>query len=557
MEYSITSTTLDSHSIFVLLSTMDWYLEVKIQAEDKQYSSCPLIQGDKDHEDPEHIDFSVPRRAQHLHSAWKKHQDAVFWVDIDLAIKKRIDILSSTIECNYPSRCTSSLLYSKSCEIEKWREIVWKAIFVSSTTTKDLIETRSRLDQREWWIGFYSWTTASRQTRSTVLWRSSTWSVLPTRPNQKPKPICDRSGKPECTEDVFVVKRVKRPVPTRSMKKVCTKNLFLQIDRGNPRNWSENIRVKHAHDGTGQPVEAKQLKCTHSGKNNLYLKKIVTLRHSTRTTSSTPCNKRGEHRLQHSRITYILQWNNHMASTFEIWFRRSRTTLSDMHFKVIFNNIDNSILSAKNHKTWLKQLETLNCGELLDVEPKAQCKVCLSYWDVGIVYCTRGHLLRDDTTENKKYIKSVLDLFSIPGYYIRKSRPHGHRYGKKGRITSTIRRESAQEENARRENSWAFTIVSSVMQDSETQWSKWVVLKKCFVRWTIWRTRITHTTLQKKKLNVHRSNWWIRSNFVGSDTMPIRRRADFKEALCTLRRLKNQEDQAYYQNWWQSSSSSW
>ena len=61
----------------------------------------------------------------------------------------------------------------------------------------------------------------------------------------------------------------------------------------------------------------------------------------------------------------------------------------------------------------------------------------------------------------------------------------------------------------------------------------------------------------EEELNVFRSNWWIRSNFVGSDTMPIRHRADFKEALSTLRRLKNEEDQAYYQNWWQSSSSSW
>ena len=61
----------------------------------------------------------------------------------------------------------------------------------------------------------------------------------------------------------------------------------------------------------------------------------------------------------------------------------------------------------------------------------------------------------------------------------------------------------------------------------------------------------------KEELNVYRSNWWIRSNFVGSDTMPIRHRPDFKEALTSLRRLKNQEDQAYYQNWWQSSSSSW
>ena len=39
----------------------------------------PIDPRDKDHEDPEHIDFSVPRRARYVHSAWKKHQDAVFW----------------------------------------------------------------------------------------------------------------------------------------------------------------------------------------------------------------------------------------------------------------------------------------------------------------------------------------------------------------------------------------------------------------------------------------------------------------------------------------------
>ena len=65
----------------------------------------------------------------------------------------------------------------------------------------------------------------------------------------------------------------------------------------------------------------------------------------------------------------------------------------------------------------------------------------------------------------------------------------------------------------------------------------------------------THIATEEE-LNVYRGNWWIRSNFVGSDTMPIRHRPDFKEALSTLRRLKNEEDQAYYQNWWQSSSSS-
>ena len=43
---------------------------------------------DKSHKDPDVIDLSVPRHAQYLHKAWKRHQDAVFWVDINLAIKK-------------------------------------------------------------------------------------------------------------------------------------------------------------------------------------------------------------------------------------------------------------------------------------------------------------------------------------------------------------------------------------------------------------------------------------------------------------------------------------
>ena len=86
---------------------------------------------------------------------------------------------------------------------------------------------------------------------------------------------------------------------------------------------------------------------------------------------------------------------------------------------------------SKESQDVIKAAGNTELCELLDVEPKAQCKACLAYWDVGIVYCTCGRFLRDDTTENKKYIKSVLDLFSIPNFYIRKGRPHGHRYEKK------------------------------------------------------------------------------------------------------------------------------
>ena len=53
----------------------------------------------------------------------------------------------------------------------------------------------------------------------------------------------------------------------------------------------------------------------------------------------------------------------------------------------------------------------------------------------------------------------------------------------------------------------------------------------------------THIATEEE-LDVYPGNWWIRSNFVGSDTMPIRHRPDFKKALSTLHRLKKAEDKA-------------
>ena len=79
---------MDVRLIFILSSTMDGHLEVRIQARDRTVFFLPIDPRDKEHKDPEKIDLNVPRRAQYLHSAWKKHQDAVYWVDINLAIRK-------------------------------------------------------------------------------------------------------------------------------------------------------------------------------------------------------------------------------------------------------------------------------------------------------------------------------------------------------------------------------------------------------------------------------------------------------------------------------------
>ena len=43
---------------------------------------------DESHKELEYIDFSVPRLARYMHKAWNRHQDGVFWVDIDHGIKE-------------------------------------------------------------------------------------------------------------------------------------------------------------------------------------------------------------------------------------------------------------------------------------------------------------------------------------------------------------------------------------------------------------------------------------------------------------------------------------
>ena len=74
----------------------------------------PTDPRDESHKDPEYIDFSVPRLARYMHSAWNRHQDAVFWVDIDLAIREGLTFYQTRSNANYSSRNTSSPLYFKS-----------------------------------------------------------------------------------------------------------------------------------------------------------------------------------------------------------------------------------------------------------------------------------------------------------------------------------------------------------------------------------------------------------------------------------------------------------
>ena len=76
-------------------------------------------------------------------------------------------------------------------------------------------------------------------------------------------------------------------------------------------------------------------------------------------------------------------------------------------------------------KKMIQDVGNVELFELLETDPKTQCKACLSYWSEGVVCCTCGHLIKE-TVANRGFIESTLDLLSIPEYIIKKGRPHGH-----------------------------------------------------------------------------------------------------------------------------------
>ena len=57
--------------------------------------------------------------------------------------------------------------------------------------------------------------------------------------------------------------------------------------------------------------------------------------------------------------------------------------------------------------------------------------MCLSYWNIGILYCTSGHFLHKERRANQEFINYTMDVLSVPEYVIKKGKLHGHRYGKK------------------------------------------------------------------------------------------------------------------------------
>ena len=214
---------------------------------------CLFDPRDESHRDPERIDFSVPRLARYMHSAWKRHQDAVFWVDIDLAIREGLTfyqtrsnaiILQGTLPAHYISKA----------ERLKSGEMLYERRYLSPRPPPKISLKHD-----------HNWTKGNDQSGSTVEHQpvgklvQQSFGEAPraesSKPTQsKPNPICDRTGKPVDTERVFLEQG-----NTSHSQEIVGKRLQEELDSSDrtekPVKCEDN-RVVQAHDRTGKLVES-------------------------------------------------------------------------------------------------------------------------------------------------------------------------------------------------------------------------------------------------------------------------------------------------------------
>ena len=225
---------------------------------------------------------------------------------------------------------------------------------------------------------------------------------------------------------------------------------------------------------------------------------------------------------------------------------------NDLDQKQSFN-----AFSAESKKA-IKESGNIEISEIVNTEPKLQCKFCLNHCNPGIIYCVCGRLMAEDSAEHRKYMSSTLNSFTIGNFYIRKDRPRGHRYGKAPgckeyhtahQLAKKCRKKGYDSIYDRYIRDKAFR--SAMIEHSRTEQ---VILEMDKL------ANEDHSyKVSKNEIEFYRGNWWLHSNVARADTMPVRHEPGFKEALSTMQPLKRAEDKKKQEATAQpsSSSSSW
>ena len=198
------------------------------------------------------------------------------------------------------------------------------------------------------------------------------------KPTQSPKPIEDRSGKPVTQE---IVGKLQEELSSS--------------DRSGKPVTEEEQHVRN-HDKSGKPDgEEKQ----HTVQEDYHLKSRDNVDKFDLATDdgNIDFNISGipDEAVKRSENFDILQLIRRITR-----HPQKQAVQNDLDKEQSFN-----AFSAKSKKA-IKEAGNIEISEIVNAEPKWQCKFCLNHCNTGVIYCVCGRLMTTDSAENRKYISS-------------------------------------------------------------------------------------------------------------------------------------------------------
>ena len=352
---------------------------------------------DKNHKDPDTIDLNAPRHAQYMHKAWKRHQNAVYWVDINLALKKGLKFYQTRSNAIILHETLPAYCIPKVVRMETG-EVIYEKVYMSPRPPpkislkhdwkRELGSEDAQRPEGQVVQQFKSFQSNQPIPNPDHGDRTARWKQNVPFPGDRYTFISRRSCPIERCNPLL---KQEEPKHVHLMTaRVSTLKLHM-VERGNPllkhthrqlmpdgsqtRSFHDsisfNVGDETIRDRTGQPVvnrDESSHEQTMLNEVNMDFR-IPGLPHSV--------VKQAESSLVRELVKKI---ENHPDR---------RALQQDLQQDKAYNPF-----SAKS-KQMIQDVGNVELFELFETDPKTQCKECLSYWSEGIAHCTCWHLLKE------------------------------------------------------------------------------------------------------------------------------------------------------------------
>ena len=370
------------------------------QNSSKRQTVCflPVDPMDKNHKDPDVIDSSVLRRAQYLHKAWKRHQDAAFWVDINLATKKGLKFYQTRSNATILQETLPAYCITKIVRMETG-EVFFEKVFMSprrppkiSLKHKWKRELGSENAQRP---------ELGQQSRS---FQSNQPILNPSRERTERPVVKDDTRTVQDGRKTFRSQEIDaRSYHEEAVKTDRTEQPVVETGRIQTRSSddSKSPNVEKAHHRTRRLVVETNTENVPDSSQTRSCHESISFNvgdETLRDRTEQPVVNRDESSHEQTMLNEVNMDFRIPGLPHSVVKHAQSTSVRELIQK-IENHPDRHSLQqdlrqnqAKNPfspelKKMIQEVGNIELFELLETDPKTQCTAFLSYWSVGIVYC--------------------------------------------------------------------------------------------------------------------------------------------------------------------------